>query len=118
MAQLLRRLSGRGPSAALHHIAQPSDIPDALPGYQLVHATVYFRHGSRAPVHTELPGAQDVAWEDCCHESRARIAACAHTRCSPPRPTGVQYPTSAHSHSHEIGTTAGASTGVAAWRRR
>jgi len=75
MAQLLRRLSGRGPSAAFHHMAQPSDIPDALPGYQLVHATVYFRHGSRAPVHSELPGAQDVAWEDCCQEKRARLLA-------------------------------------------
>ena len=57
-------------------MAQSSDVPpDALPGYQLVHATVYFRHGSRAPVHTELPGAQDVAWEDCCQESRARLLA-------------------------------------------
>ena len=36
-----------------------------------MHASVFFRHGARAPVHFAFPGLKDVEWSDCDAE-RAR----------------------------------------------
>ena len=45
-------------NSAPHH-AEP------ITHHQLIHASIFFRHGARAPVHHTFPGMEGIVWDDC-----------------------------------------------------
>lgn len=71
-AMMLRRckrsaaaIAAAAAGGAMTGCIQSQAPDDAVDGYQLVHADVFFRHGARAPVHLNFPGLNGVAWDDC-----------------------------------------------------
>jgi hypothetical protein len=60
-----------------HHRAHlqhdDDEAPSELSGRRLKHVTVFFRHGSRTPVHTDFPGVKDYRWDDCCAEQIEKV---------------------------------------------